>query len=65
MFFFFHLILCLGHLGTSRLASFLNIYLFYLFIFGCGGSLLLHGLSLVAVWRLLTAVPSFIADHGL
>ena len=54
---------------------FLNfIYLFiYLFIFGCAGSSV-HGLSLVAasgdysfimVCRLLIAVVSLVAEHGL
>jgi len=46
----------------------------YFFIFGCALSLLLHRLSLVAVsrgsslvvvHRLLTAVASLVAEHGL
>ena len=52
---------------------FLHVY-FYLFIFGCAGSSLLHGLSLVVVSRgyslvavcgLLTALASLVAEHGL
>ena len=54
----------------------LFIYLFiYLFIFGCVGSLLLcawafsscgeRGLLFVAVRRLLIAVASLVAEHGL
>ena len=48
--------------------------LFYLFIFGCAGSSLLCGLSLVAesesyslvaVCRLLIVVASFVAEHRL
>ena len=53
---------------------FLNNFI-YLFIFGCTGSLLLHGgllqlqqeeggYSPAVVCALLTAVPSLIADHG-
>ena len=37
----------------------------YLLIFGCAGSSLLSGLSLVAVHGLLTAVASLVADHQL
>ena len=46
---------------------------FYLFIFGCAGSSLLHrfslvaasrGYFLVAVLRLLTVVASLFAEHG-
>ena len=36
-----------------------------LFIFGCAGSSLLCGLSVVAAYRLLVAVASFIAEHQL
>ena len=52
---------------------FLHVY-FYSFIFGCAGSSLLHGLSLVVVSRgyslvavcgLLTALASLVAEHGL
>ena len=52
----------------------LFICLFYLFIFGCAGSSLLRGLSLVAVSRgyclvvmcgLLVAMPSLVVEHGL
>ena len=52
----------------------LFICLFYLFIFGCAGSLLLHGLSLAAVRRgyslvvmcgLLVALASLVVGHGL
>ena len=35
---------------------FFNKFIFYLFIFGCIGSSLLHGLSLVAEWGLLFVV---------
>ena len=41
---------------------------FYLFIFGCTGSLFfvaVHGLSLVVEHRFLIAVASFIVQHGL
>ena len=34
-------------------------------VFCCAGSLLLRGLSLVAVCRLLTAVSSLVVEHGL
>ena len=53
---------------------FLYIYLFYFFIFGCVGSSLLRGLSLVvasggllfvAVQGLLIAVAWLVAEHGL
>ena len=37
----------------------------YLLIFGCAGSSLLCGLSLVAVHGLLTAVASLVAEHQL
>ena len=43
---------------------FLHVY-FYSFIFGCAGSSLLHGLSLVAVCGLLTVLASLVAEHGL
>ena len=52
----------------------LFICLFYLFIFGCAESLLLHELSLAAVsrcyslvvmCRLLVAVASLVVGHGL
>ena len=43
---------------------FLHVY-FYSFIFGCAGSSLLHGLSLVAVCGLLTVLVSLVAEHGL
>ena len=36
-----------------------------LFFFGCVGSLLLHADSLVAASRLLIAVASLVAEHGL
>ena len=36
-----------------------------LFIFGCAGSSLLCGLSVVAAHRLLIAVASLIAEHQL
>ena len=39
-----------------------NIFLNILFIFGCAGSLLLWGFSLVAVWRFLIAVASLTAE---
>ena len=37
----------------------------YLFIFGCAGSSLLFGLSLVVVPGLLIVVACLIAEHGL
>ena len=43
---------------------FLHVY-FYSFIFGCAGSSLLHGLSLVAVCGLLTVLASLVAELGL
>ena len=43
---------------------FLHVY-FYSFIFGCAGSSLLHGLSLVAVCGLLTVLASLVSEHGL
>ena len=52
-------------------ASYSFIYLFIFnkfiyFIFGCVGSLLLYaGFSLVAARRLLIAVASPVAEHGL
>ena len=54
--------------------SFFKIILFLIFIFGCAGSSLLHGLSLVAVSggcslvavrELLIAVASLVAEDGL
>ena len=36
-----------------------------LFVFGCAGSSLLRGLSLVVVHGLLIGVASLVADHGL
>ena len=51
-----------------------TILKFYLFIFGCAGSLLLHrlfsscdkwGLLFVTVLRLLIVVASLVAEHGL
>ena len=51
-----------------------KILIIYLFIFGCVGSSLLHrafsscgeqGLLLVVVCRLLIAVASLVAEHGL
>ena len=42
----------------------LYLIFFKLFLFGCPGSLLFHGLSLVAVHGLLTAVASD-AEHRL
>ena len=42
-----------------------KILFIYLFIFGCAGSSLLQGLSLVAVRGLLIAGASLVAEHGL
>jgi hypothetical protein len=39
--------------------------LFMYFIFGCARLWLLHRLPLVAVCRLLVAVASLVAEHGL
>ena len=58
----------MGELGWE--ASFSRPYGFFyiilIYIFGCAGSLLLcSDFSLVAVFRLLIAVASFVAEHGL
>ena len=43
-----------------------NLFILFIFIFGCVGSALLRaGFLLVAVRRLLIAVASFVAEHGL
>ena len=42
--------------------SFIKLFI-YLFIFGCAGSSLLRGFSLVVVHGLLTAVSSPVAEH--
>ena len=62
-----------SHISQHDLSFFL--FLNYLFILGCAGSLLLHGLfplvavskgySLVVVCRFLIAVASLVAEHGL
>ena len=54
------------------LKDFLKIYLFYVFIFGCVGSLLLCGspccerrLLFIVVCGLLIAVAPLVVEHGL
>ena len=68
----------LNHCATREAREFpsfffFKIYLFYLFIFGCVGSLLLRmgflqlgerGLLFIAVRRLLIAVASLVVEHG-
>ena len=54
---------------------FINLFIIYLFIFGCVGSSLLHvrafsscgerELLFIVVRGLLTAVASFVVEHGL
>ena len=43
---------------------FLKKFIYLSINFGCPGSSLLHGLSLVVVSRLLIAVASLVAEHG-
>ena len=72
-----HLCLCLLILPQDCFSSLLNIkkiIYFLLIIFGCAGSLLPHGISLVvasmayslvAMCKLLIAMASPVAEHGL
>ena len=60
--------------NTSDKTDFIFLLILYLFIFGCAGSSLLHGLfsgcsdggySLAVACRLLTVVASLVAEHSL
>ena len=64
---------CAARLGRLCFFFFLKICI-YVFILGCAGFSLLHGLSLVSVrgdhfpvmgCRLLLAVASLVTEHGL
>ena len=55
----------IGWNGTGSVTSFFIYDFIYLFIFGCAGSSLQRGFSLVVAYGLLVAVASLVAEHGL